>query len=1128
MLKPVRQIKMSHYVLLTILIYLMSTSGSKSEEQGDFEFERKLNTYNGVPNACDVCYCNETWRIVNCTMPIGKQPNPFPANFPKWTEVINIKDNNIDHIPYSSLMALPQLKYLYAAHNKIGNIFLLPDVMKHVDLTHNELRDVGEMIKGKSELLYLNLRENRIRELSPVAFQGCWKLKYLHLKYNPIRAIQTSTFGNLSSLLTLELTSQEGLESIAPNSFDDLCSLEELEFGEGEFGPATLENIPSGLFQTCGQNIRQLTIQNTRWRRIENDFLDGVREAQLTFSRNQLEWIGENAFAKTTLILWLNLGQNKLDRLHPMLFRNTSIRAADLSENLLYEIPEDLFKNQTELVSLLLQRNKFKTISASVFADLNNLMELTLFHGELEEIEDGAFRNTKLKTLYLFGNRLKAIGGGIFTTSEGSLNNIHMYLNPIENITDEALQALTKNATIFTSCGHLVSIPALTREEVQLKCVPDSFVGTFPASPYFADAFRHDGFDCYAAMGKRHAGWLCQPCPVGTYGNRRHHGCLKCPAGGFYQDIPGTAPRYSSSFGCKHCTNGTYVPYLGGKSHSDCIVCPSGTNQSLHAGFRACYCADGYYRTDRFGPCKICTDEGVSCSNDIPLIKNGYARNFTTLRSANEELFGLVCENLMKDDIEASQTQVSYKGFEMPKANKCPRPESCLTKDGLETHCAPGYEGWLCTVCSTTYYPVFDQCLRCPSNPLRNFLLECAFLVGIVFSLGLFAFRRYKLSSNEFFDVLIAQGKIFLGFYQVMGGLFSALDDVNWPFSTAFSRFLHLVELNIFQIFAKPQYCVFNLRMDPYFKFTFGFAVAISTILFFLGLHYMSVIYFLWKDKTTRISRISEADAKVLQKIKEWCSLVTFLVLFMLYPSLCSVTFEIAPWACESFNLSIDSNATAEFVRSDLRFRCDDEDLNYNHNIFNKVFFVGFSCIVAFPLITVVLLKRNLKTELSCNETTPLLSTASNNNNTEMTSHYPRWCQFLTKNYKARFWYWEMLEILRKMIQICFLTIFGAESGVCFVITIIISICFAIAHTASKPMQEHLKVEHWLQVFSLIAISFNLVIFFGLSYDENITTDANTKTILILMLYALNAFLITAILDILNEVQKILIEFLES
>lgn len=63
------------------------------------------------------------------------------------------------------------------------------------------------------------------------------------------------------------------------------------------------------------------------------------------------------------------------------------------------------------------------------------------------------------------------------------------------------------------------------------RCVPDSYVGTFPTSPYFADAFRKDGFECYPASGHQFAGWLCQPCPVGTYGNRKDRGCLKCPAG---------------------------------------------------------------------------------------------------------------------------------------------------------------------------------------------------------------------------------------------------------------------------------------------------------------------------------------------------------------------------------------------------------------------------------------------------------------------------------------------------------------------------------------------------------------------------------------------------------------------
>lgn len=146
------------------------------------------------------------------------------------------------------------------------------------------------------------------------------------------------------------------------------------------------------------------------------------------------------------------------------------------------------------------------------------------------------------------------------------------------------------------------------------------------------------------------------------------------------------------------------------------------------------------------------------------------------------------------------------------------------------------------------------------------------------------------------------------------------------------------------------------------------------------------------------------------------------------------------------------------------------DHLNPNRHIFNKLFYVGLAFIALFPLVTLLLLKRNMnRNSISAQsddistETTPLLHSIRDNSET-LSVEYPKWCQFLTKSYRAKFWYWEMLELFRKMIQIFFLTTFGAENGLSFAVTIFISISFAMAHASSKPMAERLKVEHWLQV----------------------------------------------------------------
>ncbi|KAJ8046148.1 hypothetical protein HOLleu_04727 [Holothuria leucospilota] len=153
--------------------------------------------------------------------------------------------------------------------------------------------------------------------------------------------------------------------------------------------------------------------------------------------------------------------------------------------------------------------------------------------------------------------------------------------------------------------------------------------------------------------------------------------------GGFYQDEIGVIPKDDEPIGCKKCPPGKYVKNGTGKSEEDCLDCPAGTNTTLHAGYRACFCKDNYARTERFGPCSICNEKGIHCSwKEYRSIKPDFfwSWNFSKANVTNYRKFveNLKTENWMFD----SFTQ--YDGG-FPRAFQCPKEKSCVpTRDHIK------------------------------------------------------------------------------------------------------------------------------------------------------------------------------------------------------------------------------------------------------------------------------------------------------------------------------------------------------------------------------------------------------------------------------------------------------------
>ncbi|XP_072037222.1 uncharacterized protein [Amphiura filiformis] len=313
-----------------------------------------------------------------------------------------------------------------------------------------------------------------------------------------------------------------------------------------------------------------------------------------------------------------------------------------------------------------------------------------------------------------------------------SVTTLHMYYNPISTIDDNSFDWLAYGGKVYISSEHLYQWPI---------CSPDIaifFISTDAEDAKLTienievfEAFEESGFDCYQTKTRSGNVWECVPCRVGYYAKHYKYAhfyapCTSCPTGGFYQDKIGQDADNYDDMCCEKCNPGTFVPLKQspGTKAEDCQVCPTGTEKTKFAGFRACSCLDGYFRTDRFDACEQCPDEGIDCSLEYQKLKQGYwwTWNFEGNETAgyiNLSSYGDFVKNICTFNDSYDKETTKFNG-KIPKPFKCPQGIEACPGDSINASCGDGYEGWLCSSCSKRYYPWFEYCLKCPSWPKKT------------------------------------------------------------------------------------------------------------------------------------------------------------------------------------------------------------------------------------------------------------------------------------------------------------------------------------------------------------------------------------------------------------------------
>ncbi|XP_067037135.1 uncharacterized protein [Acropora muricata] len=844
------------------------------------------------------------------------------------------------------------------------------------------------------------------------------------------------------------------------------------------------------------------------------------------FSENKLTNLGKESFHNLRALEFLDLSENKLTHLAKESFHNlralnilllhgnliksldsytfsslSSLEFLFLSNNKLTNLTRESFHNIKTLKYLLLNGNLIKSLDSYTFSSLSSLELLFLSNNKLTNLTRESFHNIKtLKYLFLNGNLIKSLDSYTFS-SLSSLELLSVADNPLQELNDHAFY-------IANSSLHTIYLMNTSMERINLKAFEgQQLVKAYISPDHLTEGFAVNSNDLLlwtlTAIGFAHGNVTYRvPCPTGTFFRPLkifNHAalleskCIPCPPGGFYSD--GIAIVRQN---CFPCNNGTYVPpeRAPGKSVLHCIVCPTGTRTDLQSGYRACKCIDGFHRTMRFGPCEKCASTGLNCVDESVSLKQGFYWHWNS--EINKHAYEAFAQNLKIESDSYWKNTSSYNGT-LPKPYQCPRAKSC--EGGLESKCAKGYTGPLCEVCVGNYYKRVLACKLCPSGTwviVQLSLLGVAVLVLIITLI--WSGRRRKNGDNSgkrpMVDILLARLKIVIGFYQVTSGIIEGFAYVKWPSSLAvIGDYAEVIQLNILSFV--PLHCLFpSWKQNAISKMYLMLGSNASVILFALISFWIRKLFLLRNfNKEQSSKRRIE-----LSTTKEFLYRNVFLFLFITYPSTCSAILRILPSACHE--LCTESSCT-QYLKADYSIKCEGDEYNFA----KLVAFAASSYIVVLPGLVFLALWRRRRQHLSRlrklrdvkqkEENNPVDPEFGKHGNTEAAEENnedthddegnednPRNDQpnsesellsgmsFLYENYNEDAWYWELVEVVRKLLLTCGIILIGRESRTYVGLASICSGLFAIAFAFRKPIRD--KFEDKLQLTSLLVIFLNL------------------------------------------------------
>lgn len=325
--------------------------------------------------------------------------------------VVDLSNNSIESLPASAFSGLSRLQSLDIRSNNIAFVadraFEGLIALTSIQLSSNRLASLPpDLFSESRDIKEIHLRNNTLAVLPPGLFGELTQLQVLDMSANELTAewINSATFTGLVRLVVLDLSDNQ-ISRLEASVFRDLYSLQILRLQEN-----LIDCLQENTFAALS-NLHTLVLSDNRLSTIDATTFSGLYVLSLlSLENNRLSDLHPTSLKNASSLQDLHLNGNRLTSIPEALKATPLLRALDLGENLISELPRGSFDHMTHLSGLRLIDNHIGNLSKGTFDKIKELNILNLSGNRIQHIEPGTFdENLKLQAIRLDGNQLTTI-----------------------------------------------------------------------------------------------------------------------------------------------------------------------------------------------------------------------------------------------------------------------------------------------------------------------------------------------------------------------------------------------------------------------------------------------------------------------------------------------------------------------------------------------------------------------------------------------------------------------------------------------------------------------------------------------------------------------------------------------
>ncbi|XP_037867501.1 chaoptin isoform X1 [Bombyx mori] len=348
-----------------------------------------------------------------------------PFAFAELHSLITLKmarglSDSVIILPFEPLKALTELQYLDMSNNKLKNV---PDTSFHflknlrsLNLEDNAIEHFSKGtlqadIHGKLESICLSL--NQMKQIGQHTFVELKEMQEILIEDNLIQYIQRRAFASLDNLKIIKLKGNR-INEISEEAFQNIPALKELDVSFNK-----LETFKFSIFDQVGtatalkvnasyNNIIVLTDSNAP-SIFSSNFYPPPKAQRLNSYYGDFP-ISPGLGTVSVNLRVLDFSHNNVTYIAPYYFRHADLTLSELylSHNKLRNITREVFGSMVMLQYLDLSHNHIYHMEYDCFKKVKNLQIINLSHNHLIELPVGMFHDMQsLTSVDLSNNNIR-------------------------------------------------------------------------------------------------------------------------------------------------------------------------------------------------------------------------------------------------------------------------------------------------------------------------------------------------------------------------------------------------------------------------------------------------------------------------------------------------------------------------------------------------------------------------------------------------------------------------------------------------------------------------------------------------------------------------------------------------